>query len=165
MLRIHSHTFCSRMKRRREQRPGKRLRVICFVSKAPEGWRTPGRFARFVAHPNSRERPGVRRPSAAFVRCNTNKKGSVYNQRGLAVKNHHCYSPICFWMTEQIFWDHFSSMPASRPSSRKGLQSEKAAGHRSREQRPGNAFGLFALFPKRQRAGALQDASRDSWRI
>ena len=40
---------------------------VDWCSNAPEGWRTPGRFAEFVAHPDSRQRPGVRRPSAAFV--------------------------------------------------------------------------------------------------
>jgi hypothetical protein len=34
--------------------------------KAPEGWRTPGRFALFVHRQNSRQRFGLRRPSAAF---------------------------------------------------------------------------------------------------
>jgi hypothetical protein len=34
--------------------------------KAPEDWRTPGRFALFVHRQNSRQRFGLRRPSAAF---------------------------------------------------------------------------------------------------
>jgi len=36
------------------------------VPKAPEVWRTPRRSALFVSHRHSRQRPGLRRPSAAF---------------------------------------------------------------------------------------------------
>jgi hypothetical protein len=36
--------------------------------KAPEDWRTPGRFARFESKRISRQRRGVRWPSTAFRR-------------------------------------------------------------------------------------------------
>jgi hypothetical protein len=35
--------------------------------KAPEGWRSPRRFAPFERHRQTRQRLGVRRPSAAFL--------------------------------------------------------------------------------------------------
>jgi hypothetical protein len=38
------------------------------LPKAPEGWRTPRRFARFVRRQHSRQRLGLRRPSAACPR-------------------------------------------------------------------------------------------------
>jgi hypothetical protein len=34
--------------------------------KAPEDWRTPKRFALFASRQTTRQRPGLRRPSAAF---------------------------------------------------------------------------------------------------
>jgi hypothetical protein len=40
--------------------------LIGFAPKAPGGWRTPRRSAPFVGQWNSRQRPGLRRPSAAF---------------------------------------------------------------------------------------------------
>ncbi len=35
-------------------------------AKAPEGWRSPRRFASFIGHLRARQHPGVRRPSAAL---------------------------------------------------------------------------------------------------
>jgi hypothetical protein len=35
--------------------------------KAPEGWRTPKRFAPFASRRRTRQRPGVRRPFSAFL--------------------------------------------------------------------------------------------------
>ena len=45
----------------------KRLLIESRPAKAPEGWRTPGRSARSGSRKESRQRPGVRRPSAAFA--------------------------------------------------------------------------------------------------
>ena len=36
------------------------------LRKAPEGWRTPRRFAQFGSHRETRQRPGLRWPSTAF---------------------------------------------------------------------------------------------------
>ena len=41
-------------------------------SKAPEGWRSPRRFAWFGCHRSTRQRLGLRRPSAAFLRSHQN---------------------------------------------------------------------------------------------
>jgi hypothetical protein len=45
---------------------------LCFGGKAPGGWRTPKRFARFGYARFTRQRPGVRRPAAALARRHGN---------------------------------------------------------------------------------------------
>jgi hypothetical protein len=46
------------------------LKIVSRPPKAPEGWRTPRRFARFVRHQSTRQRFGVRWPPTAFPRRN-----------------------------------------------------------------------------------------------
>jgi hypothetical protein len=44
--------------------------------KAPEGWRTTGRFAKFDRHRKTRQRPGLRWPSTALTRTQTKRRGA-----------------------------------------------------------------------------------------
>jgi hypothetical protein len=51
----------------RSNRPCHCGRGAATDGKAPEGWRTPRRSAQFENHPSTRQRHGVRRPSAALA--------------------------------------------------------------------------------------------------
>ena len=42
--------------------------AVALNRKAPEGWRTPGRFAQFASRRHTRQRFGLRWPSTAFAR-------------------------------------------------------------------------------------------------
>ncbi len=58
----------------------KKICARASANKAPEGWRSPKRFARFDCHRETRQRLGLRRPSAALSRgANDDGKTIVEN--------------------------------------------------------------------------------------
>jgi len=118
----------------------------------------PGRFARFGSHRPTRQRFGVRWPTTAFS-SRTNPA-------------HKSKRPLPRSSTPNCLWPGLGTRRGrARHSVRAGVVNQNASvGKRRRakdcppylpQRRPGGRFRRRAR-PKRQRAGALQDAARGS---
>jgi hypothetical protein len=64
-----------------ERCDGKLSAPAAIISRAPEGWRTPRRCARFMGHRFTRQRLGVREPPTAFSRGSNNFSNFTFHPR------------------------------------------------------------------------------------
>jgi hypothetical protein len=64
------------------------------AGKAPGGWRSPRRFAQFGGHRQTRQRLGLRQPSAAFSRGMSNRAIVNWNCHNMTVGFHPLRFPL-----------------------------------------------------------------------